>query len=202
MPAFGGVTGRVYCKAWRGPGPQGRGSGLPHGFGKHSGLRRLGNALNGAGIDCGRSTRSATGSPRATSGFGRAWFEFAKDKPLELLSGSNLLYLLKIHADMDAKIEPPEHWAEPSSDSRPPTVMNLRNPGSLRQAHLAQVTHRFLSRPTGMRCVVGSRFWRVAHSRRPVLIVNPGPGPQVRHLTTAVRRPGRIRGLSHGHGQA
>jgi restriction system protein len=52
-----------------------------------------------------------------TSGFGKGSFDFAKDKPLELLSGSNLLYLLKVHADVDAKIEPPEHWAEPRSDS-------------------------------------------------------------------------------------
>jgi restriction system protein len=55
-----------------------------------------------------------------TSGFGRASFEFAKDKPLELLSGSNLLYLLKVHADVDAKIEPPEHWEEPRGDSGSP----------------------------------------------------------------------------------
>jgi hypothetical protein len=54
-----------------------------------------------------------------TSGFGRGSFDFAKDKPLELLSGSNLLYLLKVHADVDAKIEPPQHWAEPRSDSGP-----------------------------------------------------------------------------------
>lgn len=54
-----------------------------------------------------------------TSGFGRGSFDFAKDKPLELLSGSNLLYLLNVHADVDAKIEPPEHWAEPRSDSGP-----------------------------------------------------------------------------------
>jgi alpha-beta hydrolase superfamily lysophospholipase len=54
MPAFGGVTGRVYCKAWRGPAPRAAAVVFPHGFGKHSGLRRLGNALNGAGIDCGR----------------------------------------------------------------------------------------------------------------------------------------------------
>ncbi len=52
-----------------------------------------------------------------TSGFGKASFEFAKDKPLELLSGSNLLYLLKVHADVDAKIEPPEHWVEPKHDT-------------------------------------------------------------------------------------
>jgi restriction system protein len=54
-----------------------------------------------------------------TSGFGKASFDFAKDKPLELLSGSNLLYLLKVHADVDAKIEPPEHWHDPPSDSGP-----------------------------------------------------------------------------------
>jgi restriction system protein len=55
-----------------------------------------------------------------TSGFGRASFDFAKDKPLELLSGSHLLYLLKVHADVDAKIEPPEHWEEPPTDTGPP----------------------------------------------------------------------------------
>jgi restriction endonuclease Mrr len=33
-----------------------------------------------------------------TSGFGKAPFDFANDKPLELLSGTNLLYLLKEHA--------------------------------------------------------------------------------------------------------
>jgi restriction system protein len=54
-----------------------------------------------------------------TSGFGKASFDFAKDKPLELLAGSNLLYLLKVHADVDAKIEPPEHWVEPRQDTGP-----------------------------------------------------------------------------------
>jgi len=54
-----------------------------------------------------------------TSGFGKAAFEFAKDKPLELITGSNLLYLLKVHADIDAKIVPPEHWADPKSDTGP-----------------------------------------------------------------------------------
>lgn len=54
-----------------------------------------------------------------TSGFGKASFDFAKDKPLELLSGSNLLYLLKVHASVDAKIEPPEHWVEPKHDAGP-----------------------------------------------------------------------------------
>ena len=41
-----------------------------------------------------------------TSGYGRASFDFADGKPLELLSGSNLLYLLKEHADMDADRTP------------------------------------------------------------------------------------------------
>jgi restriction system protein len=54
-----------------------------------------------------------------TSGYGKAAYEFAKDKPLELITGSNLLYLLKVHADVDAKIEPPEHWADPPSDNGP-----------------------------------------------------------------------------------
>ncbi len=55
-----------------------------------------------------------------TSGCGRPSFEFGKGKPLELLSGSQLLYLLKVHADVDAKIEPPEHWEEPRGGSGSP----------------------------------------------------------------------------------
>jgi len=52
-----------------------------------------------------------------TSGFGRASFEFADGKPLELLSGSNLLYLLAQNAGIEAKIEVPEDWKDPSPDS-------------------------------------------------------------------------------------
>ncbi|WP_316666546.1 restriction endonuclease [Ralstonia psammae] len=44
----------------------------------------------------------------ATSGYGKAAFEFASGKPIELLAGSNLLYLLKEHANVDAKIVMPE----------------------------------------------------------------------------------------------
>ncbi len=51
-----------------------------------------------------------------TSGFGRASFEFANGKPLELLNGSNLLYLLSEHAGVEAKIEMPEDWKDPSPD--------------------------------------------------------------------------------------
>jgi restriction system protein len=54
-----------------------------------------------------------------TSGYGKASFDFANDKPLELLSGTNLLYLLKEHAGVDAKIEPPEHWVDPKYDTGP-----------------------------------------------------------------------------------
>lgn len=51
-----------------------------------------------------------------TSGYGKASFEFAEGKPLELLSGSNLLFLLEQHAGIEAKIEPPEDWADPVPD--------------------------------------------------------------------------------------
>ena len=49
----------------------------------------------------------------ATSGYGQASFDFAEGKPLELLSGSNLLYLLSEHAGIEARIEPPEDWVDP-----------------------------------------------------------------------------------------
>jgi alpha-beta hydrolase superfamily lysophospholipase len=52
MPTFGGVTGRVYYKAWRVPAPRSAAVVFLHGFGEHSGLyHRLGNALNNAGIE-------------------------------------------------------------------------------------------------------------------------------------------------------
>lgn len=51
-----------------------------------------------------------------TSGYGKASFEFAEGKPLELLSGSHLLYLLKENAGIEAKIEVPENWRDPQPD--------------------------------------------------------------------------------------
>lgn len=39
-----------------------------------------------------------------TSGYGTAAFEFAKDKPIELIDGGGLLYLLREHAGLDARI--------------------------------------------------------------------------------------------------
>jgi restriction system protein len=52
----------------------------------------------------------------ATSGYGKAAFEFANGKPIELLAGSNLLYLLKEHANIDAKIVMPEDWKDIEPD--------------------------------------------------------------------------------------
>ena len=51
-----------------------------------------------------------------TSGYGKASFEFADGKLLELLSGSNLLYLLSTHAGIEARIEPPDDWQDPQTD--------------------------------------------------------------------------------------
>jgi restriction system protein len=52
-----------------------------------------------------------------TSGYGKASFEFAEGKPLELLSGSHLLYLLEQHAGVKAKIEVPDNWKDPAPDA-------------------------------------------------------------------------------------
>ena len=51
-----------------------------------------------------------------TSGYGKAAFEFADGKPIELLSGSHLLYLLEQHAGIKAKIVPPDDWNDPIAD--------------------------------------------------------------------------------------
>lgn len=52
-----------------------------------------------------------------TSGYGQSSFDFADGKPLELLDGTNLLYLLREHAEIEAKIEPPEDWVDPVPDA-------------------------------------------------------------------------------------
>lgn len=52
-----------------------------------------------------------------TSGYGKAAYDFAEGKPLELLSGSHLLHLLAEHAGIEAKIEPPDDWKDPEPDS-------------------------------------------------------------------------------------
>jgi restriction system protein len=52
-----------------------------------------------------------------TSGYGKASHEFANGKPLELIDGSGLLFLLNEHAGIDAKIEVPEDWVDPELPS-------------------------------------------------------------------------------------
>jgi len=47
-----------------------------------------------------------------TSGYGKAAFEFAKGKPLELLDGGNLLHLLAEHAGIEARIVMPDDWVD------------------------------------------------------------------------------------------
>jgi restriction system protein len=49
-----------------------------------------------------------------TSGYGKAAYSFASNKPIELIAGSNLLYLLQEHANVDAKIEVPPDWVDPA----------------------------------------------------------------------------------------
>jgi restriction system protein len=51
-----------------------------------------------------------------TSGYGQASHDFANGKPLELIDGANLLYLLQEYAEVIAKIEVPEDWTDPEPD--------------------------------------------------------------------------------------
>jgi restriction system protein len=55
-----------------------------------------------------------------TSGYGQASYEFAKNKPIELIDGSGLLFLLAEHAGTEAKIVPPEGWRDPIPDTPGP----------------------------------------------------------------------------------
>jgi restriction system protein len=56
---------------------------------------------------------AAKGILVTTSGYGKSSFDFAKNKPLELLPGSQLLFLLEEHAGIKAKIEFPDDWVDP-----------------------------------------------------------------------------------------
>jgi restriction system protein len=51
-----------------------------------------------------------------TSGYGSASFQFAEGKPIELLTGANLLYLLAEHANIEARIVVPDQWRDPVAD--------------------------------------------------------------------------------------
>ncbi len=52
-----------------------------------------------------------------TSGYGQASFDFAQNKPIELIDGANLLYLLSEHAGIEAKIVAPDDWKDPAADT-------------------------------------------------------------------------------------
>jgi len=65
-----------------------------------------------------------------TSGYGKASYTFADNKPLQLITGGELLYLLKEHTGVDARIEFPESWVDPVPDTASEeAVETLRNPG-------------------------------------------------------------------------
>lgn len=57
-----------------------------------------------------------------TSGYGSSSFDFAKNKPIELIDGAQLLYLLAEHAGVDARIVPPEDWRDPVADAPEPAA--------------------------------------------------------------------------------
>jgi restriction system protein len=52
-----------------------------------------------------------------TSGYGSASFDFAQNKPIELIDGPGLLYLLEEHTGVKAKIEAPDDWRDPTPDT-------------------------------------------------------------------------------------
>ena len=46
----------------------------------------------------------------------RALRDAARNKPIELIDGANLLYLLAEYANINAKIVPPDNWTDPIAD--------------------------------------------------------------------------------------
>ncbi len=65
-----------------------------------------------------------------TSGYGKASYDFADGKPIELFDGTNLLYLLETHVDIKARIQPPDDWQDPVPDSgEPPTYSSYGSSG-------------------------------------------------------------------------
>lgn len=51
-----------------------------------------------------------------TSHYGKSAFEFANNKPIELIEGGHLLHLLKDHTGLEAKILAPEDWIDPNQN--------------------------------------------------------------------------------------
>ena len=65
-----------------------------------------GRGIELTGVAQRRSSRTRLSVAATTSGYGSASFEFASGKPMELIDGSNLLYLLAEHAQVAARIDP------------------------------------------------------------------------------------------------
>ena len=61
---------------------------------------------------------AAKGILVTTSGYGKSAFDFIEHKPLELVTGSNLLYLLEEHTGVKARIEAPEGWVDLEADGQ------------------------------------------------------------------------------------
>jgi restriction system protein len=55
---------------------------------------------------------AAKGILVTTSGYGDTAYEFAKNKPIELITGSNLLSMLEEYAQTKARIEFPVEWVD------------------------------------------------------------------------------------------
>lgn len=108
-----------------------------------------------------------------TSGYGRGSFDFAKDKPLELLDGANLLALLADHAGIEAKIVPPDTWQDPRPDAAgDPDIAPVRDADGNTQPSPAQP-------PATPRPAPGSsRQSASAHGRSPHPAARPQPVPR------------------------
>jgi|SRR5579863_334081 len=71
---------------------------------------------------------AAKGILVTTSGFGASTYEFSKNKPIELVTGSNLLSMLSEYAGIEAKIDFPQDWqdqydfVEPALQARSPSA--------------------------------------------------------------------------------
>lgn len=61
---------------------------------------------------------AAKGILVTTSGYGKSAFDFIEHKPLELVTGSNLLYLLEEHTGVKARIEVPDDWVDLEPDAQ------------------------------------------------------------------------------------
>jgi len=59
---------------------------------------------------------AAKGILVTTSGYGNSSFDFSQNKPLQLIAGGELIYLLAEHTGVQARIEFPEEWVDPVPD--------------------------------------------------------------------------------------